>query len=157
MMLCFCFERRLKSGHDDDDEFLWQDEWNVVAVVPFRWLLFVHDKMQIASTLFCFCSDSCRLSHNVRFILFVFAIVATFVVVRMCNRDLFIMGNDVDRNRKSFWDKKRRNKSKDSPKYVLYGTIYKLFLLKLFPNGFEMEKIRLAPLLWIAAGSSPKM
>ena len=155
MILCFCLEYVFKPGHDDD-EFLWQDEWDVVAVVPFCRLLFVHDKMQIASTLFCFLSDSCRLSHNVRFILFLLITPST-AVVEVCNRDLFIMGNDVDRNKQSFWDKKRRNKSKDSPKYVLYGTIYKLFLLKLFPYGFEMENIRLAPLLWIAAGSSPKM
>lgn len=157
MILCFCLEYVFKPGHDDDDEFLWQDEWDVVAVVPFCRLLFVHDKMQIASTLFCFLSDSCRLSHNARFVLFVFVIVTAFVVVQVCNRDLFIMGNDVDRNKQSFWDKKRRNKRKDSSKYVLYGTIYKLFLLKLFPYGFGNEKIRLAPLLCIAAGSSPKM
>ena len=157
MILCFCLEYVFKPGHDDDDEFLWQDEWDVVAVVPFCRLLFVHDKMQIASTLFCFLSDSCRLSHNARFVLFVFVIVTAFVVVQVCNRDLFIMGNDVDRNKQSFWDKKRRNKRKDSSKYVLYGTIYKLFLLKLFPYGFGNEKIRLAPLLCIAAGSSPKI
>ena len=157
MILCFCLEYVFKPGHDDDDEFLWQDEWDVVAVVPFCRLLFVHDKMQIASTLFCFLSDSCRLSHNARFVLFVFVIVTAFVVVQVCNRDLFIMGNDVDRNKQSFWDKKRRNKRKDNSKYVLYGTIYKLFLLKLFPYGFGNEKIRLAPLLCIAAGSSPKM
>ena len=157
MILCFCLEYVFKPGHDDDDEFLWQDEWDVVAVVPFCRLLFVHDKMQIASTLFCFLSDSCRLSHNARFVLFVFVIVTAFVVVQVCNRDLFIMGNDVDRNKQSFWDKKRRNKRKDISKYVLYGTIYKLFLLKLFPYGFGNEKIRLAPLLCIAAGSSPEI
>ena len=157
MILCFCLEYVFKPGHDDDDEFLWQDEWDVVAVVPFCRLLFVHDKMQIASTLFCFLSDSCRLSHNARFVLFVFVIVTAFVVVQVCNRDLFIMGNDVDRNKQSFWDKKRRNKRKDSSKYVLYGTIYKLFLLKLFPYGFGNGKIRLAPLLCIAAGSSPEI
>ena len=153
-MPCFYFERTLKSGHDDDDEFLWQDEWNVVAVVPFCWLLFVHDKMQIASTLFCFPSDSCRLSHNVRFILFLLITPST-AVVEVCNRDLFIMGNDVDRNKQSFWDKERRSNSKDSSRYVLYGTMYKLFLLKLFPYGLGNEKMRLAPLLCIAAGSSP--
>ena len=154
MILCFCLECLFKPGHDDD-EFLWQDEWDVVAVVPFRRPLFVHDKMQIAST-FRFLSDSCRLSHNVRFILFLLITPST-AVVEVCNRDLFIMGNDVDRNKQSFWDKERRSNSKDSSRYVLYGTMYKLFLLKLFPYGLGNEKNRLAPLLCIAAGSSPGM